>query len=167
MLTLLEFRFDPSTPAKLAYAAFSGSRAEIVNLSEHAIAGGLMQLGECEAQMLPGSCAVLNNRIGKGLWQTRILHTSATSRLRPPVQRFFVVSSDNAAWFDRLDRLCIVPFVREWATQMWRDGCGAGLIREMPGYGTPGYEISTDAEAWLNIVRAVQVAHQIASPLAA
>lgn len=81
---------------------------------------------------------------GKATVHLVIIHQAATSQVSAFAKEFYEISPHpEETFFVRLNRMCPVPFRKTWREQIWRLGRDKGLITPLPGFGMPGYTVST------------------------
>lgn len=81
-----------------------------------------------------------------------MLEEKATHQVNSASEFYQIGENSNVEFFSRLDRLCNVPFRKEWASFLWEKGIEKKIILPLNGFGVPGYSISAENKQWSDIV---------------
>lgn len=92
----------------------------------------------------------LQSSLGKGLTHLILIEERATHQVLNATSFYFLDGFGD--FYSRLDRLCSVPFRKEWKSFLWEKGLEENIIRRLTGFGVEGYEILTKEEHWSKVV---------------
>lgn len=100
-----------------------------------------------------GRYITLSQPIGHQQLHLVVIHPLATHQASVFGPAFAQVGEDSAtAYFARLNRMCPVPFRKEWCAPLWELGQQAGLIADLPGFGVPAFRV-TVGDGWSAVVK--------------
>ena len=86
----------------------------------------------------------------RGILHLVLVEEKATNQILNASNFYYL--SEFGDFYSRLDRLCSVPFRKEWKDFLWEKGLENSSIQELGGFGVTGYNISTSEDAWSEIV---------------
>lgn len=83
-----------------------------------------------------------------------MLHPATTHQWSPFKDWFLVVSPNpEDVFYNRLNRVCPVPFRPQWKHTLWALGLAHKLITPLDGFGMPGYKVKASYDLWANCVK--------------
>jgi len=134
--------FGPRNSVRAAWAALM-QRKDVV-------------VGEDHRRLMKGAdYHTVSTTISRQMLHTVIVHAAATHQYSVFNDTFLLIGPDpEKSFFDRLNRMCPVPFKEEWSPWLWEEGLKRNLIQQKASYGVPAYLVGT-SDDWAGVVKSV------------
>lgn len=153
--------FGPQNAVRAVWASLMGKRRGYVQ-----VAGNYVSVDEEAAYVTiqrpfrkPGEPAVKGKRSNAtDMMHLVTLHPAATNRISGMADEFIVLGDEpQKNFWSRLNRLCRVPFRREWSDRLWDAGLNADfpLIKPLGGFGLPAFHVDCQTEGWHEIAKEI------------
>ncbi len=116
---------------------------------------GLLDIGGHTVMVQPGMMRIATTT-GVDLLHLVMVHPAMTHQWSPFSSWFMVAGEESEAktlFFNRLNRMCPIPFRPEWQETLWRIGREGHTIEALGGYGLPVYRINASSDVWGPIVK--------------